>query len=177
MVSVLQNVSPLTKIVYRINFVRMEFARGFVATMINVETVKSALTGCVSRDVSAINNVQAIKSAQRTNVRILAKTTHLAVNVLSVKLWRIKFNVLAQQVMLVIPMLVVFPTVYDAQPLPANPSQGTGFPASSIPRGKRATFAKLETFAPMASVSRIAIATLTVAVEKLVWVVLVFKAV
>ena len=46
----LRNVSALTKIVCPMSSARMEFVSEFVAVMISVDKVKSALTECVLRD-------------------------------------------------------------------------------------------------------------------------------
>lgn len=49
-VSVLPNVSPLTRIVCPMKFARKESARGFAAATNSVEIAKFALTECVSKD-------------------------------------------------------------------------------------------------------------------------------
>ena len=43
------NVSPLTKIVFKMKSVPKAFAKGFAAQDINVEIIKSVSTGCVSK--------------------------------------------------------------------------------------------------------------------------------
>ena len=87
------------------------FVTGFVAATNSVETVKFVSTVCVSRDAWAMLNVQALKSATKTNVEILAWTNHLVENAQLVKCSTMKFNVLVRLDLPEIHLPAVSPTV------------------------------------------------------------------